>query len=238
MWIWLPAAIASLTAVGRFARARCALPSASDAGGLAGRQPERPVAERGGQPARAELLRSAGAGATAPSRFPAPGVGRGGDGDGARAPGVLAGAASPVVDVDVPAEDRAAGVAGVERARWCRTGWAARGRSCRSAITRGSTATSMRGRPGGEVQAGRGDPAAFDAAPRRPVGGRHPRPPAATAASRPPGASEQRAAPGLRADREHGEHGEPDEHSAASASVAASSAFTSRSCPVMQTCIV
>ena len=65
------------------------------------------------------------------------GVGRGGDVDVPDAPGVLVGAAFPVVDVDVSADDRAAGVAGVERAGWCRTGWAGRARTSAAGSRRG-----------------------------------------------------------------------------------------------------
>ncbi len=116
-----------------------------------------------------------GMGATPPRRLPAPGLGAGVTDDGALPPGVLAGAAVPVVDVDVLADDRAAGVAGVERAR----GPERVGLDVDVAAERDQARVDgdlERGRPGGEVQAGRGDAVALDAAPRRPVGGREPGP--------------------------------------------------------------
>ena len=86
------------------------------------------------------------------------GVRRGGDGDVPDAPGVLGGAAFPVVDVDVAADDRAAGVAGVERvARAERVGGDVREALQRD--HRGVDGDLVGGRAGGEVQAGGGDPA-------------------------------------------------------------------------------
>ena len=126
-------------------------------------------------------------GATPPRRFPAPGLGAGVTDTARCSPGVLVGAPAPVVDVDVLADDRAAGVAGVERAAGAERVRlhvhvaAAAGSRC------GSTATSSAGWPGGQVQAGRGDPVPLDAAPRRPVGGGEPGPRSAGRAHRRPG---------------------------------------------------
>ena len=85
-----------------------------------------------------------------------PGSGAAGDGDVPLAPGVLGGAALPVVDVDVAADDRAAGVAGVERvARAERVGGDVLEALKRDHV--GVDRDHVRGLSGGEVEAGGGD---------------------------------------------------------------------------------
>ena len=134
------------------------------------------------------------------------GVGRGGDVDVPDAPGVLVGAAFPVVDVDVSADDRAAGVAGVERA-----GCAERvGLDVRERLQRdhgGVDGDLVRGWSGGEVQPGGGDAVAVHGVPGRPVGGGDP---SAGAGGFSTGCGRRRALLGGDAAEEH--DGQRDQH--------------------------
>ena len=171
---WLPAAIASFTAGGAslgrggesVGRIFACCPGVSGSGpptdGCApGRRRRRGRLARRGRRDLAEQVAGAG-------------VGRGGDGDVADAPGVLGGAALPVVDVDVAADDRAAGVAGVERVVVPN----GLGVTCSKLCERDHRRVDrdlVRRRAGGQVQAGGGDAAAVHRVPRRAVGGRDPR---------------------------------------------------------------